>query len=990
MAHRPLDPEFVLAHQGYVQELAQRLVFDGARADDLAQQVWLRLLEHPPRHAGALRGWLATVARNLALGERRSAERRQCREGESGRHEAEDAAADLVLREERRAELVREVLLLEPAMREAIVLRYFDGLSPRAIAARTGVPVATVKTRLKRGLASLRGRLDRNHGDRAAWSLTLLDGLSVQPSTAVLALHGAKVLGAGVLMMTTKKLAVIAALLAAAFLTWRVATDRPQPRTSEPAGIEAVASPDVATVPEGVDGKRTAARREPTRLTGLLPKKPAPVPKTGPGSLEVSVVRIPERTPVANVVVTLRSATNSPRSRAPLGVARTDARGIARFPLLEPGDLKVDCDRIGLGAPLAGAYAHVASGETRSVTLGIPNHIAVRGRVVDRAGRPVEGAEVCLTPQGAEFESHVVATTPADGSFELEPVQASAVYVHACKAGFAPSARVLDRTIPGKTFEVELVLAGPGASLSGTVRDARGEPVAGALVLAGPEEGTSWLGDNGDRHLLPGGSATRSDQAGHFEFLSLPPGPGELHIEADGFLGHDTTIALRAGETGDLDIVMRRGAIVAGFVRNSGSTPVSGVRVLVRALGTGVVREVEADGTGAFRIEGLPGGAARGWAADAAGTGWALEALDLREGEQTDWNPVLAKGGEIAGRVLDELGKPAAGLAVVVRCEASDGEPYSRGASTDKQGRFRVEGCREAAHDVKVFPRDSQLFALAELRGVRPSNEELSIQLDPAVRPSAIVRGKIIDPDGRPFAGATLTPSCRALDWQAGQLTQADGSFRTVPLPAGAWSFEIEADGFAPLVLPERNLAIGERLDLGTLRLSRGDVIVVQLTLAEGVSPSRVYATVRSEDGSISAWCKVEGDVARTPPLPPGRYRLAFEGSCAARVLDAVVRAGEETRLEVALDRGVGVRLRLERANAEPEARCTIRVRDERGVVLLERSPRRAHVGTYSISARFTPGSYLIEAEGTAGRRASVPLVVDSDRPGAVTDVVLR
>ena len=990
MAHRPLDPEFVLAHQGYVQELARKLVFDGARADDLAQQVWLKLLEHPPRHAGALRGWLATVARNLALGERRSAERRQRREGESGRHEAEDAAADLVLREERRAELVREVLLLEPAMREAIVLRYFDGLSTRAIAARTGVPVATVKTRLKRGLASLRGRLDRIHGDRAAWSLALIDGLCAQPSSSVIALQGAKILSAGILMMTTKKLALIAALVAAAFLTWRVASDRPGPGSSEPTGIEASASAGVAAVAEDADGERKAARGDSARLSDLFPKQSASAPKTGPGALEVAVVRLPEKTSVANVLVTLRSMDNTFRAGPPLGVARSDGLGIARFPSLEPGDFQVDCDRISGGLSMAGAYAHVASGETRSVTLGIPNHVAVRGRVVDRAGRPVEGAEVCLTPQGAEFESHIVATTPADGSFELEPVEASAVYLHARKSGFAPSARIFNRTIPGKTLEVELVLAGPGASLSGTVRDARGEPVAGALVLAGPEEGTSWLADDGNRHLLSGGSATRSDDKGRFAIPSLPAGPGELHIEALGFLEHDATTLLRPGESADLDIALRRGAVVAGSVRDSGSRPVPGARVLVRALESGVVREVQTDDAGAFRLEGLAAGAARGWAADVAGTGWALEALDLREGEQTDWNPVLAKGGEIAGRVLDELGKPAAGLAVVVRCEASDGEPYSRAASTDKQGRFRVEGCREAAHGVKVFPRDSQLFALAELRGVRPSGEELSIRLDPAVRPSAIVRGRVVDPDGRPCGGATLTPSCRALDWQAGQLTQADGSFRTVPLPTGTWSFEIKADGFAPLALPARNLAAGERLDLGTLRLSRGDAIVVQLTLAEGVSPSRIYATVESEDGSISAWCKVEGDVARTPPLPPGRYRLTFEGSCAARVLDAVVHAGEETRLAAALDRGVGVRLRLERASADPEARCTIRVRDERGAVLLERSPRREHVGPYSISARFTPGSYLLEAEDTAGHRASVSIVVESDRPGAVTDVVLR
>src|SRR5262249_40045289 len=60
------DPDFYLAHAGYVRALPPRLVYDPPAADALFQAAWLAALERPPRDGSAPRRWLAALVRNLA------------------------------------------------------------------------------------------------------------------------------------------------------------------------------------------------------------------------------------------------------------------------------------------------------------------------------------------------------------------------------------------------------------------------------------------------------------------------------------------------------------------------------------------------------------------------------------------------------------------------------------------------------------------------------------------------------------------------------------------------------------------------------------------------------------------------------------------------------------------------------------------------------------------------------------------------------------
>ncbi len=178
----------LLCHQVFLRRLAIALV--GSDADDLVQEVWQKALEHPPSHDRQLRGWLARVARNLAAKRWRGEAHRAEREARWASEQP--ARSELDARFELRKELVATLDSLHPSIRETILLRYFEDLAPRHIAKHQGVPLATVKTRLRRGLHQLREMLDRRHGgDRASWmpavtALATPVGSGVATSTLVI------------------------------------------------------------------------------------------------------------------------------------------------------------------------------------------------------------------------------------------------------------------------------------------------------------------------------------------------------------------------------------------------------------------------------------------------------------------------------------------------------------------------------------------------------------------------------------------------------------------------------------------------------------------------------------------------------------------------------------------------------------------------------------------------------------------------------------
>jgi RNA polymerase sigma-70 factor (ECF subfamily) len=159
-----------------MRSLARSLVTDAAQADDIVQQTWLEAVKRPPREPQAAGSWLASVLRNFARRSYREESRRRRREQLAARPEEVAAAPEELLdRLELQRQVAEEVTHLDEPYRSTILLRFFEGYSVKKIAHHEGVPVDTVKTRLRRALDHLRNCFDRRYGgDRRAWCAALL------------------------------------------------------------------------------------------------------------------------------------------------------------------------------------------------------------------------------------------------------------------------------------------------------------------------------------------------------------------------------------------------------------------------------------------------------------------------------------------------------------------------------------------------------------------------------------------------------------------------------------------------------------------------------------------------------------------------------------------------------------------------------------------------------------------------------------------------
>ncbi|MEO0652541.1 MAG: RNA polymerase sigma factor, partial [Planctomycetota bacterium] len=149
MSHASDTPNIddLLDHASWVRALARTLVRDADLAEDLVQETWLAAVRRPPGHGENPKGWLGTIVRRLAA---RCTERSRGaadREAFVARSEELPSADELFERAAKQREVVSEVLELDPRYREVVLLRHFEELPPREIAALLGVPVETVHTR---------------------------------------------------------------------------------------------------------------------------------------------------------------------------------------------------------------------------------------------------------------------------------------------------------------------------------------------------------------------------------------------------------------------------------------------------------------------------------------------------------------------------------------------------------------------------------------------------------------------------------------------------------------------------------------------------------------------------------------------------------------------------------------------------------------------------------------------------------------------------
>ncbi|MDB4957368.1 MAG: polymerase subunit sigma-70 [Myxococcales bacterium] len=160
-------PVLVTRYRRRVYALLFRATGRSQDADDLFQETWIRIARGAARFdpSRQFSSWVARIATNVAIDWMRAASSRAPVGAGVGADAAEDAISDVptasesLVAEVERRRLAAALAKLPERMREAVLLRYFEGLSEHAMSSQLGIPHGTVKSRLSNAVTALRRAL---------------------------------------------------------------------------------------------------------------------------------------------------------------------------------------------------------------------------------------------------------------------------------------------------------------------------------------------------------------------------------------------------------------------------------------------------------------------------------------------------------------------------------------------------------------------------------------------------------------------------------------------------------------------------------------------------------------------------------------------------------------------------------------------------------------------------------------------------------------
>lgn len=328
-----------------------------------------------------------------------------------------------------------------------------------------------------------------------------------------------------------------------------------------------------------------------------------------------------------------------------------------------------------------------------------PTRVEVRGSVKDaKSGAGLEGALVLFTDASADEET-LPRTVRTDGNGQFQLALDPGTYsVSASARGYQPRAIPRVTVGAGAGTSVELTLISGGNPLTGTVSDAGGGPIGGALVRLVPQSGFA-------RNLEDQAFATLTDEEGQYD-LRVADGRYTARVSHADYVPTTRLFELRGGDrTQDFSMVPAA-SIEGRVVRAEDGEPLANARVLyhrevsmqlpyggsrsVTGRGKGTVRT---DDQGRFRISGLEGGlillraAARGHASAE------LTSVPIAVAEHVDGIELRVEAARsIAGKVSQASdGAPLAGVRVSARVPGGQPGPQL-GATTGEDGTFRIDG----------------------------------------------------------------------------------------------------------------------------------------------------------------------------------------------------------------------------------------------------------------------------------------------------------
>ncbi len=884
-------------------------------------------------------------------------------------------------REAARRAVLNAVLGLAEPYRETLLLRFYEGLPPREIARRMDARIDTVSSRLRRGLAEVRARLQSPEDSQSTVLSLIPFAVGGDPSTLGFATNVAwKVIA----MNTKAKVTIAACVLVATGAAVFQGLKRESPDSSE-----TVTSPDTkdleppAIVGSGsIDSTARPIVRE--DAASPLPEPQGAASTLATGGLVLHAKYERDGAPAARVMIAV-TCSGDPNPYASTRHVLTDSNGEVRLDELPVGSVLVQCSL---------AQAHLRSKILRDQTveenLSIPPGGLVEGIVLDTERHPVSGAGIYLTGMilDSESEGAIVTESDASGRFSIRDVN-EIQYVGARLEGRAPSPLLQVFTGPGQTIAVELVLGSSPGVLEGGVETSEGEKIANARVRLDPKRDRS-LGFPKQMDSVP--YRVTADSAGRFRIADLAPGRYELQTASPGRAVATQPVEIVAGGvTRVLSRLLKSGRLV-GTVKTSGGDPVERAAIHSKDFGGSLdTFFIRSDAYGAFAIDSMPLGEIEVFVESTAGN---LErSLVFASGEETRFDAVIASGLSIRGRIVDDLGAPLAGLPLMATRLGP--KMAIESATTDQAGAFEVKNLSPGRYDLEVYPKNGGTFMSHAEHGVEAGASDVLITLPRSSLPSVRLVGRVVDPRGNPVAGAEYDFQRSGTKGSSGILFTAapSGAIDAGPVPPGEYSVTVRVPGYCEIRSPKKTAAPNETVDFGVLALQAGQILKIHF-----VRPAALAATpvgMQISDGSLEhsfGWERDgEDDLdAKSSPLAPGVYRVFVSGAGVARTYaDVEVKAGVDASLDMPLVPSLDRVVRIVERTRTNDLDLPIRVYDAKGVLIVGRSVARDDPSdAFLVRLALAAGKYaVVAAEGTP-REKRTPFEV-SDRDAAEVAVEL-
>lgn len=950
-SHR-IDAEELLAHAAWLRALARSLVRDEHAAEDVVQETFAVAVARPPREPGALRGWLARVARNAAWKSLRGERRRALREVAAPRRAAEPSADEMAARLEMQRALLDAVQELEPPYRDVVMLRFYDGKTPREIARELGVTPEVVWQRLSRATSMLRARLDRDRGGRERWAgvlLLWLDGRVLAKTGGVAATAAA--VGTGVAIVGTKTvIALTAAAALGAWLIWPRAEETPHSVAAAADAAPAQTSP----APRGHVAPRVKQGVDAAAATEAAPEDQVP------------------RAKVRGRVVD--AATGDPIAGACVKVIRKSAGGGFQWALTTGADgtftgeveeskrYSAELDWSAVHSDLyveASARGHIRFYEgpytaAKGEDLGdvkLDRGVVVRGRVVHEDGRGVAGAHVyatCVPMQIGTADPLNLAlplgVADGEGRFELEqglgvtkPNEAYTLLA-ACDAGVAAKTLMIPK---GRESIDDVVLTVRGRSAAVRVLDSDGRPVPGAAVTALPKFDPMGVQRGGDPELygMAGDDLllgifrkkTADDGVARFDALPVAETNGlyDFAATADGFTtGWARWSGVRSpAETFEIRLKREEAYVVGARIVDADGRPVEG------ALVTRLHADSAAVTTGADGVFVLRRGKGEPFGRDASveirkdGYAKRSETVWRWPDDGTKMGDIrLLRPAPIKGRVVDQDGRPIAGATVGLQRPEAWVKAGGDGKS-DADGRFEFPDATEGEWALVVHPFGGGTWVVPPWKAVRGGDADVVMRLErvPEGRATVVVTvidteaGALVDVDGAMLVAAG-PPSGRQIMGALPQPRVEHGRVTIERVAPGAHCLWLHVAD-RPQQFVRFRVADGETDVRATCRVRRGSVLTGRVRLPEGVTGTSVGIEYALADGQLSAggpgwgamtaagFAKVAADgTFRIEGVTPAAYRLTanVDGWLGDVVVDATDGDAEGV---VELTRGAVVKI---------------------------------------------------------------------------------